>query len=42
MLLMTIDERETMGLRGRELVTSEFDEKIVVQRYLAEIEELSL
>lgn len=42
MLLMTADERETMGLRGRELVTSEFDEKIVVQRYLAEIEELSL
>lgn len=40
MLLMHRDERDAMGLRGRELVTSKFDEKIVVQRYLAEIEKL--
>ena len=38
MLLLPREEREAMGLRGREWVTREFDEKIVVQRYLAEVE----
>ncbi|MDR5743709.1 glycosyltransferase family 4 protein [Caballeronia sp. LZ029] len=33
MLTLTSSEREAMALRGREKVTSEFDEKNVVERY---------
>lgn len=35
---MTPYEREAMGLRGREKVEREFDEKIVIQKYLEAIE----
>lgn len=37
MLSLHISERREMGYRGREKVKREFDEKIVVERYLAEI-----
>jgi glycosyltransferase involved in cell wall biosynthesis len=33
MLDMNGDERRAMGERGREKVTSEFDERMVVERY---------
>ena len=35
---MPPSERETMGLRGREIVEREFDEQIVIDKYLAAIE----
>jgi glycosyltransferase involved in cell wall biosynthesis len=37
-LTMPHGEREAMGLRGREKVEREFDEKIVIDRYLSVIE----
>ncbi len=38
MICMSQTEREAMGLRGREKVVREFDEKIVIDKYLAAIE----
>jgi glycosyltransferase involved in cell wall biosynthesis len=38
MTAMSNAEREAMGLRGREKVEREFDEKIVIEKYLAAIE----
>lgn len=38
MIGMSFAEREAMGLRGREKVEREFDEKIVIQKYLEAIE----
>lgn len=38
MISMSQTEREAMGLRGREKVEREFDEKIVIQKYLDAIE----
>lgn len=38
MLLLTPDQRAAMGLRGREKMEREFDERIVIQKYLAAIE----
>jgi glycosyltransferase involved in cell wall biosynthesis len=38
MISMSQIEREVMGLRGREKVEREFDEKIVIDKYLAAIE----
>lgn len=36
-LMLSIGERETMGLAGRAMVEKEFDRKIVVQKYLNEV-----
>jgi len=38
MIGMSQTEREAMGLRGREKVEREFDEKIVIEKYLGAIE----
>jgi glycosyltransferase involved in cell wall biosynthesis len=38
MISMSQTEREAMGLRGREKVEREFDEKIVIDKYLSAIE----
>ena len=38
MIAMSHAEREAMGLRGRDKVEREFDEKIVIDKYLAAIE----
>ena len=38
MVSMSYAERVAMGLRGREKVEREFDEKIVIQKYLEAIE----
>jgi glycosyltransferase involved in cell wall biosynthesis len=38
MISMSQAEREAMGLRGREKIEREFDEKIVIDKYLAAIE----
>jgi len=38
MIAMSHSEREAMGLRGREKVEREFDEKIVIEKYLSAIE----
>ncbi len=38
MISMSQTERKAMGLRGREKVEREFDEKIVIDKYLAAIE----
>jgi glycosyltransferase involved in cell wall biosynthesis len=38
MISMSQTEREAMGLRGREKVEREFDEKIMIDKYLAAIE----
>ena len=40
MLLLTPDQRAAMGLRGREKMEREFDERIVIQKYLAAIEQV--
>jgi len=40
MLAMTREARATMGRRGREKVEREFDERIVIERYLGAIREL--
>ena len=40
MIGMSFTEREAMGLRGREKVEREFDEKIVISKYLEAIEAL--
>ena len=40
MLLLTPDQRAAMGLRGREKMEREFDERIVIQKYLASIEQV--
>ncbi len=39
MLLLTQQQRSHMGLRGREKMVREFDERIVIGKYLAAIEE---
>jgi glycosyltransferase involved in cell wall biosynthesis len=38
MLSLTHQQRVDMGLRGREKMVTEFDEQIVIQKYLAAIE----
>ncbi len=38
MMSMSQTEREAMGLRGREKIEREFDEKIVIDKYLSAIE----
>ena len=40
-LLMTEDQRQAMGLKGREKMEREFDERIVIDRYLSVIKELN-
>ncbi len=40
MLLLAPDARTAMGLRGREKMEREFDERIVIQKYLAAIEQV--
>ena len=40
MLKLTINERAEMGLQGRKKVEREFDEKIVIQKYLSAIRTL--
>jgi glycosyltransferase involved in cell wall biosynthesis len=42
MLLLSTAERLQMGLRGREKVVKDFDEKIVIERYIKSIEQLLL
>jgi len=37
---MPVHELETMGRRGRKKMEREFDEKIVIERYLETIEEI--
>jgi len=39
-LALTIEQRREMGLRGREKVEKQFDRKIVIRRYLDEIESI--
>jgi glycosyltransferase involved in cell wall biosynthesis len=39
---MSPKERETMGMRGREKVERQFDEKIVINKYLEVIEDIGL
>jgi len=38
MLNLSDDQRFAMGLRGREKMEREFDEQIVIRKYLAAIE----
>jgi glycosyltransferase involved in cell wall biosynthesis len=38
MLSLSFDERFQMGLRGREKIEREFDEKIVIQKYITAIQ----
>ena len=38
MLALTHQQRVDMGLRGREKMVAEFDEQIVIRKYLAAIE----
>jgi glycosyltransferase involved in cell wall biosynthesis len=38
MLLLTPEQRTEMGLRGRAKMEAEFDEKIVIDKYLSAIE----
>jgi glycosyltransferase involved in cell wall biosynthesis len=40
MLSLTLEERQAMGLRGRAKMEREFDEQIVIRKYLAAIEEV--
>ena len=40
MLLLTQEQRAEMGLRGRAKMEAEFDEQIVIQKYLAALEEI--
>jgi len=40
MILLTEDERKQMGKLGREKMRKQYDEKIVIQKYLESIEEL--
>jgi len=40
MLNLTEEEREIMGKKGREKILKEYDEKIVIQKYLNAIQEL--
>jgi glycosyltransferase involved in cell wall biosynthesis len=40
MISLSQEERQDMGMRGREKVKREFDEKIVIDRYLQFIEEI--
>jgi len=40
MLSLTYEERQAMGLRGRAKMEREFDEQIVIRKYLAAIEEV--
>jgi glycosyltransferase involved in cell wall biosynthesis len=42
MLALTHEERSAMGLRGREKMEAEFDEQIVIRKYLAAIEHVLL
>lgn len=41
MLLLSSEQRVQMGLRGRQKIESEFDEQIVIGKYLAAIEEIT-
>lgn len=41
MLMLTPDERAAMGLAGRNKVVNEFDERIVIERYVNTIPELA-
>ena len=40
MLNLSFDERNTMGKAGREKIVKEFDEKIVIEKYLKAIESI--
>ena len=40
MLSLTHQQRSDMGLRGRAKMVAEFDERIVIQKYLVAIEEI--
>jgi glycosyltransferase involved in cell wall biosynthesis len=40
MLKLSVDERLEMGKRGREKMINEFDESIVINKYLEEIKNL--
>lgn len=40
-LNLSIDERKAMGLAGRVKVEKEFDRKVVIQKYLAELQKLN-
>ena len=40
MLLLTLKERNEMGIKGREKVIREFDEQIVIRKYFEEIEQI--
>jgi glycosyltransferase involved in cell wall biosynthesis len=42
MLSLTHEQRSEMGLRGREKMEAEFDEQIVIRKYLAAIEHVLL
>ena len=38
MMSLSPEQRRAMGLRGREKMEREFDEKLVIQKYLAAIQ----
>jgi glycosyltransferase involved in cell wall biosynthesis len=40
-LLLSVTDRSEMGLRGRRKVEAEFDEEIVIEKYLSAIDEVS-
>ena len=40
MINLSEDERQTMGKEGREKIVKEFDEKIVINKYLESIKEI--
>ncbi len=40
-IALTLPERSTMGLRGRTFVEKNFDEQIVIQRYLTVVQEVA-
>jgi glycosyltransferase involved in cell wall biosynthesis len=42
MLLLTSKERDEMGMRGRTKMEAEFDEKIVVKKYLTVLNKLRI
>jgi glycosyltransferase involved in cell wall biosynthesis len=42
LLQMSVVERQEMGMRAREKMVQEFDEKIVIERYFAVLDKLSI
>ena len=42
MLSLSTEQRSAMGLRGRDKMVAQFDEQIVIKKYLAAIEEILL